>query len=271
MMPTVTYYYRKGYRYGFNGMEKDGEIKGEGNSYTTEFRQYDPRLGRWLSIDPKATAWESPYVGLGNNPILYNDALGDSVWVYATTLPGASPVLGVATHTFIVVKTNDNEIHYYVYGPADHDKPLGGSQLIQYSYSQDKEVYQGTNTSALKAKILVPIPEGVSSDDFDQSVIKTAESFGNNPEIKYNAVSDCPTTGNCNSSSSTILNKAGVSDEVIDDIESDIPGLNWGFGDVKPWTSDEQKSAVENKKQKETQQLNKIIEKSKTTAGQPKL
>jgi len=40
------------YRYGFNGMEKDDEVKGSGNSYTTEFRQYDPRLGRWMSLDP---------------------------------------------------------------------------------------------------------------------------------------------------------------------------------------------------------------------------
>src|SRR5690554_7020950 len=39
------------YRYGFNGMEKDDQIKGKENSYTTEIRQYDPRLGRWLSID----------------------------------------------------------------------------------------------------------------------------------------------------------------------------------------------------------------------------
>jgi len=34
-----------GYRYAFNGMEKDDEVKGSGNSYTTEFRQYDSRLG----------------------------------------------------------------------------------------------------------------------------------------------------------------------------------------------------------------------------------
>ena len=40
------------YRYGFNGMEKDDEWKGSGNIYTTEFRQYDPRLGRWGSTDP---------------------------------------------------------------------------------------------------------------------------------------------------------------------------------------------------------------------------
>jgi len=40
------------YRYGFNGMEKDDEVKGKGNSYTTHFRMLDPRLGRWLSTDP---------------------------------------------------------------------------------------------------------------------------------------------------------------------------------------------------------------------------
>jgi len=68
------------YRYGFNGMEKDDEIKGEGNSYTTEFRQYDPRIGRWLSLDPKMKKYpsESPYVAFHNNPIYWTDPEGDS-------------------------------------------------------------------------------------------------------------------------------------------------------------------------------------------------
>lgn len=66
-------------RLGFNGMEKDNEVKGDGNSYTTHFRQLDSRLGRWLSIDPKATAFESPFVSMGNNPISNNDVLGDSI------------------------------------------------------------------------------------------------------------------------------------------------------------------------------------------------
>jgi len=66
-------------RVGFGGLEKDNEIKGLGNSYTTEFRQYDSRLGRWLSIDPefKAFAWQSPYVAFDNNPILKTDPRGD--------------------------------------------------------------------------------------------------------------------------------------------------------------------------------------------------
>jgi RHS repeat-associated protein len=59
-------------------MEKDPEVKGEGNSYTTEFRQYDPRLGRWLSLDPLMAQfpWMSPYCAFDNNPVLYVDPYG---------------------------------------------------------------------------------------------------------------------------------------------------------------------------------------------------
>ena len=67
------------FRYGYQGSEQDNEVKGEGNSYTTEFRQLDPRLGRWLTIDPEAKKypWESPYASMNNNPIFYNDVDGD--------------------------------------------------------------------------------------------------------------------------------------------------------------------------------------------------
>jgi RHS repeat-associated protein len=66
------------FRFGFNGMEADPELKGQGNSYTTEFRQYDPRLGRWLTIDPKFKEfpWQSAYVAFDNKPILLVDPKG---------------------------------------------------------------------------------------------------------------------------------------------------------------------------------------------------
>ena len=66
------------YGYGFNGMEKDDEVSGEGNSYTMEFRQYDPRLGGWLTLDPlvRSFPWQSPYVAFDNNPIYYTDPHG---------------------------------------------------------------------------------------------------------------------------------------------------------------------------------------------------
>jgi RHS repeat-associated protein len=68
-----------GYRYGYQGSEKDDEVKGNGNSYTTTYRQHDPRVARWLSIDPKQSGWESPYASMGNNPIFYMDPLGDTI------------------------------------------------------------------------------------------------------------------------------------------------------------------------------------------------
>jgi len=70
----------EGYRFGFNGMEADDEVKGQGNCYTTEFRQYDPRLGRWLSLDPKADnyPWQSPFAGMDNRPIKTIDPTGES-------------------------------------------------------------------------------------------------------------------------------------------------------------------------------------------------
>jgi RHS repeat-associated protein len=66
------------YRYGFNGMEKDDEVAGNGNSYTTEFRQYDTRIGRWKSLDPlmAQNPGQSAYVAFNNNPIYFSDPTG---------------------------------------------------------------------------------------------------------------------------------------------------------------------------------------------------
>ncbi len=64
------------YRFGYQGSEKDNEVSGDGNSYTTEFRQLDPRLGRWFSVDPVFQPWQSPYTSMDNNPIGLNDPSG---------------------------------------------------------------------------------------------------------------------------------------------------------------------------------------------------
>jgi RHS repeat-associated protein len=67
------------YRYAFNGMEQDPEVSGDGNSYTTQFRSYDPRLGRWKSLDPAMAKYpnQSPYVAFNNNPLFFTDPFGD--------------------------------------------------------------------------------------------------------------------------------------------------------------------------------------------------
>ncbi len=75
--PAVCSVWDKGYRYGFNGMDKDNELSGNGNSYTTEFRQLDVRLGRWFSIDPVFKSYISLYSLNSNNPLVFIDPKGD--------------------------------------------------------------------------------------------------------------------------------------------------------------------------------------------------
>ncbi len=66
------------YGHGFQGKEKDDELKGEGNSYYFKERMYDPRVGRWLSVDPKAGKFpgNSPYIAMANNPVSRIDRTG---------------------------------------------------------------------------------------------------------------------------------------------------------------------------------------------------
>lgn len=72
------------YRYGFNGMEGDDEVKGEGNIYTTYFRKFDPRLGRTFSLDPVMRSEISMYSMMSNNPIIMIDPRGDDDYFSVT-------------------------------------------------------------------------------------------------------------------------------------------------------------------------------------------
>jgi RHS repeat-associated protein len=64
-----------GYRYGFNGQEKEPEL---GDYYAFEYRIHDARLGRFLSVDPIGGnyPWQSVYAYFKNCPILIIDFLG---------------------------------------------------------------------------------------------------------------------------------------------------------------------------------------------------
>jgi RHS repeat-associated protein len=66
------------YRYGFNGKEEDDEVKGDGNQQDYGMRIYDPRLGRFLSVDPLTKDYPhyTPYSYAGNKPIKFIDLDG---------------------------------------------------------------------------------------------------------------------------------------------------------------------------------------------------
>jgi RHS repeat-associated protein len=70
-MPGRSYVSSSSYRYGFNGKENDNEVKGTGNQQDYGMRIYDPRLGRFLSVDPISRSYPmlTPYQFASNTPI----------------------------------------------------------------------------------------------------------------------------------------------------------------------------------------------------------
>jgi len=83
------------YRFGFNGKENDNEVKGIGNQQDYGMRIYDPRLGKFLSVDPLASefAWNSPYSYAENGPIWATDLDGGESKVIIYRETDKEPVL----------------------------------------------------------------------------------------------------------------------------------------------------------------------------------
>lgn len=102
MQQSCRNYSSSDYIYGYNGMENNEEVATDGNSYTTLFRQYDPRVCRWLSQDPKSDKYPSitPYNAFFNNPTLFVDPQGDDAWVtHEERYDGPEAVFPTDVHT----------------------------------------------------------------------------------------------------------------------------------------------------------------------------
>jgi len=94
------------YRFGFNGQEKDNELYGEGNAYSFEYRIHDPRLGRFMSLDPlfRDYPYNSPYAFAENKVIQFVELEG-----LETGAPfGTDPMATMAYHFGTYLKAVSN-------------------------------------------------------------------------------------------------------------------------------------------------------------------
>ena len=253
-------------RYKFEGKE----LTTEGGAYLANFeaRLQSPFLGDFLSPDPKAEEYLSlsPWAFCAGDPINYVDPTGERAYVYATELPGTDisteeimkeiaskypyikPIANKvvekvkdATHTFISIESKGKEPEIYAYGSEiDGIKGAIGGKLTQCHYYQDKAIATGGKTHLLKRKIEVSAPNGMTQEQFENSIRGNAKAFANDKNVTYFIYPYQENTGNCNSSTSTLLLKSGVSGEEIDRIGSLIPGIVWGWSSKsKAWSKPE--------------------------------
>jgi len=97
------------YKYGFNGKENDNEVKGAGNQQDYGMRIYDPRIGRFLSVDPlhRNFPWWTPYQFAGNTPIQAVDLDGAEILLPRIIPFPLEPVLSLPKVPAIPVPTGE--------------------------------------------------------------------------------------------------------------------------------------------------------------------
>ena len=220
-------------------------------------RMYDAAKVAWDRVDSQYNEYYpySPYIYSMNNPINALDTDGKKVYVFARNLIDDYGVKINIIHTFTVVKTSSGKIYRFAYGPQGSgflSMVSGHSPLVRCDYYDDESAvssYFGKKqkTDGLKEVMKVNVPAGMSSEEFDKAVINAASEFSDNTEIKYRIIPTSSTEGNCNTSTTSLLKKAGVSDGEINRIKNQIPGIKTGFGDVKPWSDEERKEALRQK------------------------
>ena len=141
-------------RYKFNGIERNEELGLD----LAFYRSYDPTIGRWLQVDPKAEAftWTSPYSGMLNNPISNIDPLGDTTRVYN--------MQGVLVRT--INDSHKNQEHFLtdrnleILGGANHsDLDVDG---IGTAFRNGSSFFVGANTrDQLQAIVELAESEGL--------------------------------------------------------------------------------------------------------------
>jgi len=93
------------YRYGFNGKENDNEVKGLGDQIDYGKRIYDPRVGRFLSLDPYYKKYPelTPYQFASNTPLQAVDLDGlEKYIIHYRPHDGKDNIVKVVTNNSII-------------------------------------------------------------------------------------------------------------------------------------------------------------------------
>ncbi len=168
------------YRYAFQGQEKVDEVSGKGSSYTAEFWQYDSRLGRRWNLDPKPNPAISPYATYANNPILYQDLLGDTIRVAGNKVQRIKTLLYLQTLTNDKLVLKGNRVIIDFKNSTNCNRNLdNGTGLVKDLINHEKSVtiYQTDGKNRNKGVAGVPKSDESNGVGKDQNVFINFRNF----------------------------------------------------------------------------------------------
>jgi RHS repeat-associated protein len=180
------------YRYGFQGQEKDNEVKGEGNSMNYSFRMHDPRVGRFFAVDPLTAKypWNSSYA-FSENRVL--DGIELEGKEFSLTYDKEGNFFNI-NMIFRVVNETDNRIYNnYRAGQMAHQI----LNIFNNGYLDGIDKY-GNNIRyraqySEKASIDIHIVDAFPKDIRGEKIFKVTTKDPNGvPEINYYAVGAVP-------------------------------------------------------------------------------
>ena len=207
MNPPLTYAQKHpgtntgGYRYFFNGQEADNEVFGELANFGYEFRQYDSRLGRWWSVDPKWNEYPSvsPFVFCNGSPIMLMDPDGETSYEvngkrrWINDGRNNITIHNVTRHQFNRLRRNFarnmdkyNRLHekYKVHNGYTENTDFGGFSIgynnsillpeVRCSYYAGKP-YPSELARQKVSMVIQKLDEGGSGDAWERNFAKKAE------------------------------------------------------------------------------------------------
>lgn len=170
------------YRYGFNGKENDNEVKGDGKHVDYGWRVYDPRLVRFLSVDPLQADYPelTTYQFAGNTPIQAVDLDGREIYHFTLFFPsdGRPPIL-----TYL--GEQKNKPCEWLCDPIDKGKwdgfkTYGGDEITDFSIQFHVIAVEGQKSAYRPAKATVTF------DDFIEAWKWTKAGYpGTEDEIAF--------------------------------------------------------------------------------------
>jgi RHS repeat-associated protein len=210
------------YRYGFNGQEEDQEVKSEGNSYDFGARMYDPRLGKFLSIDPKFKDYPfmSPYCYAANNPVSFMDKNGEG------------PIVG--WHVRSMAKNDETKTYTIEYDISVYREILlVNLSTLNLTREEGEKIARSMADKYSASDFSTTIPADVAEYEMLTFIIR--QQYGHIPDdykLEFKVNVNFSAKGGYTTSDPTSINNNSLLVGMVDHISDAEAGLSVGRGAV---------------------------------------